>query len=177
MKVRDLMIPLSEYTTATGKETLQELFNMLDNSIPEGLSRPHRDVLVVDESGDLRGKLSILDVFMALEPSYAKMDTTANGQILTGDYVRKIFNEYDLWSSSLKEACSYGAERKVEDVMHTPAKEEFIQADETLDLALHAFIMGVHQPLIVMDGKEVVGVLRLGDVFDTLRESIQACKL
>lgn len=171
------MVPLSEYNTATGKETLQELFDKLENETPEGLSRPHRDVLVVNEDGDLRGKLSILDVLKALEPSYAKMDTNWNGQTLTSDYVRKIFNEYDLWSSSLQEACNSGASRKVEEVMHTPGKEEFIQAEETLDIALHAFIMGIHQPLIVLDGKEVVGVLRLGDVFDRLRDSIRACTL
>lgn len=177
MKVRDLMVPLAEYNTATGRETLLELFHKLDNEVPEGLPRPHRDVLVLDESGNLRGKLSMLDVLKSLEPSYSRMEHPDSGHMLTGEYVRKIFNEYGLWASSLDEACSRGAGIVVQDVMHVPEKDEYIQADETLDIALHGFIMGVHPPLIVLDGKRVVGVLRLGDVFDRLRDAIKACSL
>jgi hypothetical protein len=36
--------------------------------------------------------------------------------------------------------------------------------------------MGVHQPIIVRRGEEVTGVLRLGDVFEKIRELTLACK-
>jgi CBS-domain-containing membrane protein len=177
VKVKDLMVPLAEYNTAKGGETLQEMFERLEGELPEGMERPHRDVLVVNDDGDLIGKVTVHDVIMAMEPSYAKLDDNGHNKALTGSYVKKIYREYDLWSEPLHDLCQKGAALKVAQVMHPPSEAEYIQAEEEIDLALHMFVMGVHQPLMVMDGKRIVGVLRLGDVFDHIREVMKTCKL
>ena len=59
---------------------------------------------------------------------------------------------------------------------HTPEKMEYIKEAATLEKALHLYVMGIHQPLIVNneDGK-VTGVLRFGDVFEAIRQRLLNC--
>jgi CBS domain-containing protein len=55
--------------------------------------------------------------------------------------------------------------------MYTPAESECVREDATMDAAIHRLIMRRHNSLLVTakgDGAEIVGVLRLTDVFDTV---------
>jgi CBS domain-containing protein len=50
--------------------------------------------------------------------------------------------------------------------------------DATLDQAIHQLVVGHHQSLLVTkDGKEIVGILRLTDVFQEISERIKECGL
>jgi predicted transcriptional regulator len=52
-----------------------------------------------------------------------------------------------------------------------------VAADASLDTAIHLLVMGHHQSLLVTRGKDIVGVLRLSDVFRKVSDGIKACKL
>ena len=52
---------------------------------------------------------------------------------------------------------------------------EKIEADATLGEALHSFVIGHHQSLLVTRGEEIVGILRLVDVFKLVCERIKTC--
>ena len=57
--------------------------------------------------------------------------------------------------------------------MHIPEKIEYIKEEENLEKAMHIYIMGVHQPLLVINAdNEVTGVLRFGDIFEAFRQSL-----
>jgi hypothetical protein len=62
--------------------------------------------------------------------------------------------------------------------MHTPKKMEYLEESATLENALHLYVMGIHQPLIVnnKDGK-VIGLLRFGDVFEVIRQRLLRCDI
>ena len=60
--------------------------------------------------------------------------------------------------------------------MYTPTKGEFIDKDANLNEAVHQLIIGRHQSLIVSSGKEIVGILRLSDVFREVCNMIKAFK-
>jgi CBS domain containing-hemolysin-like protein len=62
--------------------------------------------------------------------------------------------------------------------MYTPTEGEYVPMDATLDQALHQLVVGHHQSLLVTkDGKEIVGILRLTDVFQEVCEMMKACQL
>jgi predicted transcriptional regulator len=57
--------------------------------------------------------------------------------------------------------------------MHIPEKMEYIKETATLEKALHLFVMGVHQPLIVKNkNSKITGVLRFGDVYEAVRQRL-----
>jgi CBS domain-containing protein len=62
--------------------------------------------------------------------------------------------------------------------MYTPTEGEYVPDEATLDQALHQLVVGRHQSLLVTrDGREIVGILRLTDVFQEVCEMIKACQL
>ncbi len=61
----------------------------------------------------------------------------------------------------------------VADVMYVPEKIEYIKENDSLEKALHIYVMGVHQPLIVRNAEgDITGVLRFGDIFEAFRQSL-----
>jgi hypothetical protein len=49
--------------------------------------------------------------------------------------------------------------------MQTPSPGEFVAEDCNLDTAIHRLIAGTHLSLLVTRGKQIVGILRISDVF------------
>ena len=70
--VKDLMLPLSEYTVVSCETTLKEALRILMESQPQLLTgqAPHRAVLVADPQGKIVGKLGQHGFLEALEPKY-----------------------------------------------------------------------------------------------------------
>jgi Mg2+/Co2+ transporter CorC len=90
----------------------------------------------------------------------------------------KAAQDFNLWIEPTQTICERGGRLKVSDVMHTPEKMEYIKETATLEEALHLYVMGIHQPLIVNneDGR-VTGVLRFGDVFEVVRKQLLNCNI
>jgi predicted transcriptional regulator len=61
--------------------------------------------------------------------------------------------------------------------MATPGPDEKISVDATLNEAIHFLVMGHYQSLMVVDGDEVVGLLRLTDVFDLVADAVSQCSI
>ena len=177
--IKDLMIPIDEYVTIGAEATLSDCFRALeDDREAKAKGHSHRDALVLDENGEVSGKLTMADVYQALEPGYKSILESENeGSVLTPEYMANLFKEYNLWSEPLGTLCSKAAGMKVGDVMHEVDESEYVQASEKLDTILHLYVLGAHQPLLVRDGDKVVGALRYGDVFDTIKDAILACRV
>jgi CBS-domain-containing membrane protein len=61
--------------------------------------------------------------------------------------------------------------------MHTPTEGEYVRQDASLDVAIHQLIIGQHQSLLVTDkAGEIVGILRLTDVFAAVFHKLKECK-
>lgn len=179
--IRNMMISLTDYATVSQEATLHEAVAALE----EAHSRqyhdryPHRAVLVHDEEGRIKGKLSMLDVLRALEPRYKEIsdfDHSMRFGFSTG-FIKSMVKHYDLWQKPLDDLCRKAARIIVKDIMYTPAEGEYVRADATLDEAVHQLVIGHHQSLLVTDeNKNVVGVLRLTDVFSEVCRLIKTCE-
>ena len=169
MKVKDLMIPISDYKSVKTTASFAEVASILTES-------EHRDVLVTNEEGKFEGVLTMSDIILALEPNYKKLgQKDLQSDILSNRFVADIFKEFDLWSNTLSDLCKAGCEKKVTEAMHTPDNTEYIDVNEELEHGVHRYIIGTHQPLIVRDNGNVVGVLRLSDIFDEIKKRMLAC--
>ncbi len=169
MKVKDLMTPVSEYKTIKKSAQLGELVV----SLADG---KHRDILVTDDDDKFVGILTMTDILMALEPNYKnlkKKDLASD--ILSNRFVADLFKEFDLWSDALANICKKGCNVIIEDAMYAPSEEECLNEDSDLEQAIHQYIVGTHQPVIVRSNGDIVGVLRMADVFEEIIKRMSAC--
>jgi len=54
---------------------------------------------------------------------------------------------------------------------------EILQEEDSIEKALHLYVKGAHQPLIVQRENTVTGALRFGDIFEIVRKNLLACVL
>ena len=59
--------------------------------------------------------------------------------------------------------------------MYTPSEGEYVDEDATLGQAMHQLVMGHHHSLLVTRKDEIVGILRLSDVFAKICDEIKSC--
>lgn len=174
--VKNTMTPIMDYATITEDQTLYDVFLILEES-KKLYTKVHRDIIVMDNDGQFKGKVTIIDIFKALEPKYKQLKTTYADGTLTTENILKTIRDFDLWLIPMKDLCERGSHIKVSEIMHIPDKHEYIQEDESLEKALHEYVMGVHQPLIVKHKDQVTGILRLEDLYEVIREHMLACKI
>jgi CBS domain-containing protein len=178
IQVKEIMIPISDYVRVQKDDSLVEVLQSLEQTRKSDKEHAHRDAIVVDEKGVFIGKITMIDIFRALEPKYRKIEQHQEKGTLTAEFVMKAAKDFNLWMEPTLTICERGGRLKVADVMHTPEKIEYIKETAPLARALHLYVMGAHQPLIVKnkDG-EVTGVLRFGDIFEVVRQQLLDCKI
>jgi len=181
MTVKFLMVPLSEYATVSEDATLFEAVMALEKVQDEYVKSPykHRAVLIFDKDKKIVGKLSQLDVIRALEPKYGEIgDQKSLARFgFTHKFLKSMLNQFSLWDKPLDRICQKASEVIVKNIMYTPTEGEYVEEDSSLDEAIHQLVMGRHQSLLVSRGEEIVGVLRLTDVFSEVCKAMKACSL
>ncbi len=181
MLVTDLMVPLEEYATVSMEATLFDAVMALEKA-QEDIDRSrykylHRAILVYDDSNKIVGKISQLDVLRAIEPKYGEIGPTGalSRSGLSPQFLKSMLDRYSLWDASVTSLCSKAINIKVTEFMNTPAEGEYIQESASLGEAIHQLVMGNHQSLLVTRDEEIVGILRLTDVFSAIFHAMKSC--
>ena len=165
------MVPIEEYAIIGDDGTLYEAVKALEKAQEEFDYKHsfyrHRAILVLDENKNVVGKISQLDILMALEPKYQNMgDMTAMSRAgLSTEFIKSMMENYALCDIPFTEMCRRAANFKVTDIMCKLSKCEVIEADASLCEAIHMLVMGNHHSLLITRDKKIVGILRLSDVF------------
>ena len=180
--VKDMMVPLAEYATVSEESTLFEAVMALKDAqkIFDQNRYRHRAVLVFDKRQDVVGKVSQFDVLKALEPKYRGLGDVKELEGLYGfktDSIRQMISDHGLGKQPLDDICRKASALKVKDIMSTPTEGEYVPEDATLNEAVHQLILGRHQSLLVTRGREIVGLLRLTDVFHYVTDLMEDCSL
>lgn len=169
-KVKDLMVKIDDYPTVGQDATIQEAMKVLRDSqkiLPES-SQPFRAVLVVDQQGNVVGKIGHLSFLRALEPKYdALFDTDKLSMAkLSPHFLESIMEKYHLWQSSEKNITEIVNTVKAKTIMKPV--EENIDENATIGEAIHKIVMWQSLSLLVTKGGKVVGLLRLSDLYDDI---------
>ena len=182
--VKDLTVPLEEYAIVSEEASLFEAVLALEKA-QEELDRTrykylHKAVLVFDKNNKIVGKISHLDVIRALEPKYEGLGDLERLSLagFSPSFLKSMLDKHGFWDKSLKDICAKGAVIKVKSFMYTLTKGEYIEESAPLAEAIHILVMGHHQSLLVTSKEEIVGVLRLPDVFQEIFQLMKTtCKL
>jgi CBS domain-containing protein len=175
MRVKDLMIPLGSYAVISVGSTLEEAVEALERSqqnLPAG-RLPHRAVLVRDDSGKIVGKIGQFALLKALEPKYNVLGDleTVRRPGVDSQVLSAMMEHLQLFENSLSDHCRYASKLKVEEVM-TPVSAA-ISEDASLAEAIHRIVVWQTMSILVARGAEIVGVLRLSDLFDEACRNIR----
>ena len=182
-KVKDLMVPLTEYASVPESASLYEAIVALEKAQTEfdHTKYRHRAVLVLDAGRRVIGKLSQLDVLRALEstvtPSSPVMDDIRLYGFSPG-FIRRWRLEKRVLQNPLTRICGVVGQLKAKDFMQSPTEGEFVSIDESIDAAIHRLVSGSHLSLIVKGaGGQIAGILRLTDVFAAIFHAMKECRL
>ena len=179
--VNKLMVPLSEYSTVSEDDTLYDAVQVLKkaqkNYDPD--MHRHRAVLVRDSSNRIVGKLGQIEILKALEPKYARMgDVNKLSRAgFSPDFLKDMMEKYALWDQPINIICDKASGVKVKDIMHTPEPGEFIQESATLGEVIHNMLLGMHHSLLVTSESDIVGIVRLVDIFNFIGLEIDSCRI
>ncbi len=169
--VKDLMVPLSEYATVPEGSTLLEAVMALEKAQEEfdfeHTQYHHRAILILDSNQRVIGKLSQLGVLRALLPkndSIRKIEDIGRFGFSTKS-INSLRQKYQLEAGIMGDVYKKAGRMKVEDYMQTPSEGEYVEENSPLDTAIHQLVVGTHLSLLVTRDGEIIGILRLSDVF------------
>ena len=180
-RVKELMVPLSEYATVLVGSTLFDAVLALEKAQAEfdHTKYKHRGILILDKDKRVIGKLSQLDVLRALEPKDENPgEINELSQFgFSPNFVHKLRKQRRLKAAPLKDLCSNASKLRVEDFMHTPSEGEFIEGEAYLDMAIMQLVTGRHISLLVTRNKEIIGILRMTDAFAAVFHTMKDCEI
>jgi CBS domain-containing protein len=173
--VKDIMLSLDQYATVPGEATLREALQALDRA-QLGLTQDrhyHRAILVMDRKNRIVGKLSHWAILRALEPRLLKRDdlTSLSRAGLSADFIEAMQHDLSSITGSLKQMCRTAASIKAKDAM-VPLGES-VDENERLIVAIHGMVLHHVQSMLVSRDDDIVGILRLTDVFEEVANSIR----
>jgi CBS domain-containing protein len=180
IKVKDIMVPIEEYATVEEGATLGEALMALESAQKHQAADryKHRAVLVYGKKGDIVGKISQLDLIKGLERGYTYVEDLQKVSYsgYTRNFLKSMAQKHNLWSEPLKDICRKGSTLKAKDIMYKPVEGEYVDANASLDEAIHQLVMGRHQSLLVTEKSKITGILRLTDVFAEICDAMKTCQ-
>jgi predicted transcriptional regulator len=155
--VRDLMVELENFPPVTGNANLRDVFAKLHAA--SGSSELFRNILVLDDKNRLLGTLGLKNVLHALLPDYLRHGSTHYEGTSSDVSALAV-----LWQEDCEEQCRDAHKILAKD--HVAPIAATIGVDEPITKAAFLFATTPVNVLPVVDGKRIVGVIRLVDVFD-----------
>lgn len=179
LKVRDLMTPVGEFPQLAAGATFYEALQALEEAQRSYLAgeSKQRILLVTDPTGRIIGKISPIDLLRGLETNYQRVDAEKILRRFGLNYVwEAVQKEYQLWENPFRELCRKAAGVHVGDFIQ-PSAEQSVRTDDNLAKCFHLFVMNRHAALFVVEGTEIVGLLRFTDVFEKVSQTMKTCGL
>jgi DNA-binding response OmpR family regulator len=170
--LKGIMVPLEEYATVSEDANIFEAIKALEDAQKafDPKRYRHRAVLVTDKEKRVVGKLSQHDIIQALEPKYKETKEHKKGALdhlgFGAKFIEAVSLQYSQWDQPLQNLYKKAFEQKVKSFMYKPTQGEYIKVSASMDETIHQLIIGKHHSLLVTDGPDIVGVVRLTDVFE-----------
>ena len=159
--VEDVMIPLADYTTLNGEETVKAAISKLKASFASKMSTSrimetgHRSILVLDEKGRVEGVLAITDLLQAIMPGYLSAPKPSMADSVQYSPM--------FWKGMFRQSIKTLGVKKVNEIM-SPAPPA-IEAEANLMEASYSMVKTGERRMTVTRGGEVIGIIREQDLF------------
>lgn len=162
-KIRDIMVPLSEYPHVPYWLTIRQAMGVIRKICIKykGVYYEPGTMLVFDQQYRLLGILRRRDLLRAIEPNLNNLYLEEENNIDNNDKP---------WEEIFKKYSQEDAQRPVSEVM-TPI-EFTVDPDDSIEKAIYMMIKNSVGLLPVMSGEKVEGVVRMTDVFIEVIEKV-----
>lgn len=165
--VKDIMIPLEAYAVVSQNATIEEAIRTLvgaEAKLPPD-RQPPRAVLVIDKNKIVVGQVGYHDFLGVLEPKYnllGDLDSLSRAGVHR-ELLDSIIEHQRFWQGDLPDVCERVRGMKVTEIMH-PVTES-IDEMAPISEAIHKIVMLRAMRMLVLSGGDVIGVVRLADLF------------
>ena len=160
-RVKDVMIPIGDYTTLTRDQTikfailkLKESF-MLKISTSRIMETGHRSILVFNRKGEVKGVLTIKDLLRAIMPAYLNAPKPSMADSIQYSPM--------FWGGMFTKEVKALVNKRVDEVM-SPAPLT-IDGESSLMEAAYIMVSNKARRLVVMGDGKVIGMIREQDLF------------
>jgi CheY-like chemotaxis protein len=167
--VAEVMIPIEEYTTLKGDQTIREAIFRLKESFVSKVSTSrimetgHRSVLVLDENERVRGILAITDLLEWIMPAYLSAPKPSMADSIKYSPM--------FWKGMFTREVKELAKKNIKEIM-SPAPLT-IDCESNLMEAAGMMVENRVRRLAVMRSGELVGVIREQDLFFEMEEILR----
>ena len=156
-KVKELMVPISEYPVVYNTDTLKDAIKVLKTYLVE--SKEHRSMIVMRREGTgekIAGILTVRDVLNAIKRKTMSYDGNEFFEMSWSRFYHK---------GSLGESVT----TKVEDAIR-PLVTEFVQSEQNVSEAIRIMMTKNINILPVFEVEKPVGIIRAIDILDYIGE-------
>lgn len=167
--VAGAMIPISEYTTLYGHQSVRDAIVALKKSFSSKISTTsimetgHRSVLVLDEREKVCGVVEIVDLMDMIMPAYLSAPKPSLADTIQYSPM--------FWKGMFSTEIKKKASQPISDVM-SPAPFS-IDGNASLMEACYLMLKNKVRRLVVMIGGEVAGVIREQDLFFEMEKILE----
>ncbi|RQD64703.1 MAG: CBS domain-containing protein [Desulfonatronovibrio sp. MSAO_Bac4] len=180
-QVKDLMVGLDEFSVISDDSFFIDAHKALEKANEDFMSgrQKFRILLVQDVKGRIVGKLSPMDLVQGLEPKYADVIDPNRLKFKDALYVIKsMTTQKVLWDKPLDSLCQVAQNTRIREFLKFPAEGHKVKMNDSLDNALHLFVVARHDSLFVVEGSQLVGLLLFSDVYKYISDMIKdSCRL
>jgi CBS domain-containing protein len=168
--VMDVMIPLKEYTTLKGEQTVKEAIFSLKASFALKISTGrimetgHRSILVFDDRGKVQGLLAIVDLLEGIMPAYLGAPKPSMADSIQFSPM--------FWMGMFTRQVEELGKKKIKDIMSPPPLT--IDGDSNLMEAAGMMFENRARRLAVARSGEIVGVIREQELFFEMEKTLRS---
>ena len=162
-QVRDIMVPISSFSTIRDDKTVAEAIETILLSFSRTLASTsvqetvHRSIIVLDKKNKVAGVMTFTDLLAGLQPPYQKLLSKA------GADPQNLKLDADNYSGMFTVIVREIAARTVRDLMNDAPPT--IDANANLMEAANRMLSLGARRLLVKSGEEIIGVVREQDLF------------
>jgi len=161
--VRDLAIPLKNYPHLNEHQTLHEAVAAIYSFTCGETDRiRYAELLVLNDRNQLTGHVTLLDILQNLDPRLKEISNIKEFEGKGSEFHNLII----LWEDSFFVECTKRSHIPIREFM-SPIKHTVNGSDSVLK-ALAIMLKTKDVALPVVDGKRVIGVIRLKEIFKAI---------
>lgn len=180
MHVRDLMVPADRFPKISYRASFYEAVRTLETAQQKYMAgeAKQRILLVEDDDHRIIGKLSPIDLLRGLETNYSRVvaENTLS-RFGFSNIWKTVQEDFNLWGDPFHDLCRKAAEVQVKDFLKGPSEGQTVAVDDLMAKCFHLFVMNRHDSLFVIDGDQIVGLLRFSDVYLEVSKTMKECHL
>lgn len=171
LHVRDFYVSLEKYPHVCASCSVKDAVALMHDALTE--KHKYRTVLVYDDIHQLLGYLSLRDLMHALGPDYFRRHTLGKNE--EQPYPDEISQDLTalsiIWQDEFTRKIKDAAKKPVSEVM-SPLREH-VKLDDPVAKCIYKMLTTDVFVLPVVQDEEVVGIIRLFDMFDIIADCLE----